>query len=120
MSDRIEEGGGEKAEDGCAGGNHRPAIPGTSAAGDGPRPAWAAASAATRTLDARPMIAAGDHPGGQVMALLATLGGDETLQLLTPFVPQPLIDRARAAGHVSHTVVEEPGLARTFFRRRQA
>jgi hypothetical protein len=101
--------------DGCAG-RHRPALPGAGVAGDGPRPSWAALSAATRTLDARPIIAAGEHPAGQVMALLASLREGEVLQLLTPFIPEPLIARVRAAGFLSHTVVEEAGLARTFFR----
>jgi hypothetical protein len=62
------------------------------------------------------MIAAGEHPAGQVMALLAALAGGEVLQLLTPFIPEPLIERARAGGYLAHTVVEEAGLARTFFR----
>ena len=116
MSRRIEGGVGEHGDDaGCAG-HHRPAIPGTSAAGDGARPPWATVPAATRTLDARPMIAAGEHPAGQVMALLAALAGGEVLQLLTPFIPEPLIERARAGGYLAHTVVEEVGLARTFFR----
>lgn len=108
-------GGGHGDEPGCAG-HHRPAVPGAGATGDGPRPPWATESAATRTLDARSIIAAGGHPGGQVMELLAAMGGGEVLQLLTPFIPEPLIQRARAAGYLSHTVVEEAGLARTFFR----
>jgi uncharacterized protein len=115
MSERIEDGsGGHGGEAGCAG-RHGPAIPGAGAAGDGPRPPWATVSAATRTLDARPMIAAGEHPAGQVMTLLAGLAGGQVLQLLTPFIPEPLIERARAAGYLAHTVVEELGLARTFF-----
>ncbi len=118
MSAHFEDGGGDHGhEGGCAGG-HRAATPGATASGDGARPAWATASAATHTLDACPMIAAGQHPAGQVMALLGALKGGEVLQLLTPFIPEPLIGRVRAAGYLSHTVVEEAGLARTFFRGR--
>jgi len=118
MSGHLEdESGGRGEEAGCAG-HHRPAVPGAGGAGDGPRPPWANVSAATRTLDAGPMIAVGEHPAGQVMALLAVLAGGEVLQLLTPFIPEPLIARARAGGYLAHTVVEEAGLARTFFRAR--
>lgn len=108
-----DEGHGHDA--GCAGG-HRPAIPGSSGAGDGPRPPWANAGAATRTFDARPIIAAGEHPAGELMALLAKLVPGEVLQFLTPFIPEPLIARVRRQGYLAHTVVEEAGLARTFFR----
>jgi hypothetical protein len=117
MSERGDQGSGEKEETGCGGGGHRPAIPGSGAATPGPAPAWATASTAKHTLDARPMIAAGEHPAGKVMDLLATLADDEVLQLLTPFVPVPLIDRVKSRGYLAHTLVEEMGLARTFFRR---
>ena len=101
-------------------GRHRPAIPGTTATGDGPRPPWATASAVARSLDARQMIAAGEHPADQVMALLAELPRGEVLELVTPFIPEPLIARVRASGYLSHTVVEKAGLARTYFRGKTA
>lgn len=108
----------ERDEGGCACGGHRPAIPGST--GDGPRPTWAVAPAARHTLDARPMIAAGEHPAAQVMALLEAIKDEEVLELLTPFVPEPLIERVRGRGYAAHTVVEELGLARTFFRKERA
>jgi len=117
MSGHIDDGHDDDA--GC-GGRHRPAIPGARATGDGPRPPWATASAVARTLDARQMIAAGEHPAGQVMALLAELARGEVLELVAPFIPEPLIERVRASGYLSHTVVEEVGLARTYFRGKTA
>lgn len=116
MSADAEDGDHGHDEAGCGGGGHRPAIPGSSGLGDGTRPAWAIAAAAARTLDARPIIAAGEHPAGQVLDQLAALAPGEVLQLLTPFIPEPLIARIRRAGFLAHTVVEEAGLARTFFR----
>lgn len=127
MTDPID--GGEKTmsesepvEGGCGCGRHRHASPGGATPGE--RPAWAVAPAVRQTLDARPMLAAGEHPVGQVLAMLGTLEGEEVLQLLTPFVPEPLIDRVRGRvrgrGFAAYSAVEEPGLVRTFFRREQA
>jgi len=81
------------------------------------RPAWAAAGAAARTHDARAAIAAGQHPMPQVMADLARLGEVEVYELLTPFVPAPLLDLARGKGFESWSLAEADGLVRTYFRR---
>jgi hypothetical protein len=81
------------------------------------RPAWAVEAAVTRTLDARAAIEAGEHPMPQVMADLAKLGDAQVLQLVTPFVPAPLLDMARGKGFQSFSVAETPGLVRTFFRK---
>ncbi len=79
------------------------------------RPAWADEGAATRTRDARAAIAAGEHPMPAVMADLAALPEGGVYQLVTPFVPAPLVDLARGKGFVSHSVVEADTLVRTFF-----
>ncbi len=83
----------------------------------GERPEWAAERTATHTHDARAAIEAGEHPLPKVMADLAALAGAEVYQLLTPFVPAPLVDLAREKGFVAHSVVESDALVRTFFRR---
>ncbi len=81
------------------------------------RPPWAAQGSVTRTRDARAAIEAGEHPMPQVMDDLAALDDEEVYQLVTPFVPAPLLDLARAKGFLSFSVLETPGLVRTFFRR---
>jgi hypothetical protein len=86
----------------------------------GERPAWAAEGAATRTRDARAAIAAGEHPLPAVMADLAALPPGGVYQLVTPFVPAPLVDLARGKGFASHSVVESDTLVRTFFVRSAA
>jgi uncharacterized protein DUF1858 len=83
----------------------------------GERPAWASEAAATRTRDARAAIEAGEHPMPAVLADLSALPEAGTYQLLTPFVPAPLVDLARGKGFVAHSVVETETLVRTFFRR---
>lgn len=81
------------------------------------RPAWAAESAATQTRDARAAIEAGEHPMPAVLADLAALPAAGVYQLVTPFVPAPLVDLARGKGFAAHSVVESEALVRTFFRR---
>ncbi len=81
------------------------------------RPAWAVEGAVVRTLDARAAIEAGEHPMPQVMADLARLEGGQVYELVTPFVPAPLLDLARARGFAGHSVTEAPGLVRSYFRR---
>jgi hypothetical protein len=100
-----------------------PSVPLTDAreaAAQGERPAWAVEAAAARTRDARRAIEAGEHPMPAVMADLAALADGEVYQLVTPFVPAPLVDLARGKGFASHSVVESDTLVRTFFRRSRA
>jgi hypothetical protein len=93
------------------------AIPEERAEAPRERPAWASEEAATRTVDARTSIETGEHPLPRVMADLAALAGAEVYQLITPFVPAPLVDLARSKGYASYSVKEGDALVRTFFRR---
>jgi uncharacterized protein (DUF2249 family) len=79
-------------------------------------PAWGAAP--VRTIDARPIIAAGRHPIDEVMASLQALGPGEALALLTPFVPAPLVEKLAVAGFEGVSVQGGAGLVRTCIRRR--
>ena len=42
------------------------------------------------TVDARPIIAAGDEPFDTIMSAVATLAENESLVVLAPFEPVPL------------------------------
>lgn len=81
------------------------------------RPPWAAERAVTRRHDARAAIEAGEHPMPRVMADLAALGDEDVYELVTPFVPAPLVDLAREKGFASFSVSEGDALVRTYFRR---
>lgn len=81
------------------------------------RPAWAAEGAVTRTHDARPGLAAGEHPVARVMADLAALGDGEVYALVTPFVPAPLVELARGKGFAAFSAPEGDERVRTYFRR---
>jgi DUF438 domain-containing protein len=83
----------------------------------GSAPPWASARKVTKSLDARPLLAQGTHPVEQVMAELARLAPGEVFELVTPFVPAPLVERARSIGVAAHSLSEGPGIVRTFFTR---
>jgi len=81
-------------------------------------PAWATQAARTVTLDARPIIAAGGHPLHEVMQGLAALGETEVYEMVTPFVPAPLVEMARGRGFDACSIWDGD-VVRTYFRRVQ-
>ncbi|MBN2008174.1 DUF1858 domain-containing protein [candidate division KSB1 bacterium] len=83
-------------------------------ADQGAQPAWFNANQIVDTLDARPMLEAGEHPLGIVMARLKTLQPNEIYELLTPFLPAPMIDKARQQGYRVWSTTEGE-LAQTYF-----
>jgi hypothetical protein len=99
---------------GLAGGPSCGAVAATPEAA--PRPSWAVAAAVSRTFDARAAIESGDHPLPAVMRSLAGLGVGQVYELVTPFVPAPLVDLARGKGFLAYSVEEAEGLVRTYFK----
>lgn len=79
-------------------------------------PAWVSADRVVARLDARPILASGAHPVPQVMSGVDTIG-DGVYELVTPFVPTPLIDMVRGKGFESYTRWEGDDV-HTYFRKR--
>lgn len=73
-----------------------------------------------KSLDARTMLASGEHPLERVMHDLSELPEGQAYDLLTPFVPEPLIDKAAARGFAGSPQAEGPALVRTRFVRKGA
>lgn len=67
------------------------------------KPAWFDEKLVMQELDARPMLAAGEQPVNQVMAVLNTMPSKAIYKLTAPFLPAPLIDKAASLGF-SHWV----------------
>lgn len=61
-------------------------------------PLWFEAAKITQRLDAREMLNRGEHPVGQVLADLQQLPADGIYELIAPFFPAPLIDKASGIG----------------------
>ncbi len=69
------------------------------------------------TIDARPMIEAGEQPMTLVLKAINKLEGEALLLLITPFEPAPLRDRARERGFQSVAVRHSAGVVTTYFWR---
>ena len=70
------------------------------------RPGWFAEERVVAGLDARGMLAAGEHPVNQVIADLQALGPGEIYKLEAPFMPAPLVDKASSLG-IAHWVTQK-------------
>lgn len=70
------------------------------------KPGWFNENLIAATLDARPMLAAGEHPVNQVIADLKSLESGKIYRLTAPFLPAPLIDKASSLGF-DHWVTKE-------------
>lgn len=62
------------------------------------RPAWFNESKITNTVDARPMLEAGQEPVKFVFKDLNQLESGQIFELITPFEPAPLIQMAKEKG----------------------
>ncbi len=72
------------------------------------KPGWMNEKTVHKELDAREMLAAGEHPVNQVMADLKQLPAGSLYKLKAPFLPAPLIDKASSLS-VEHWVNEISG-----------
>ncbi len=80
------------------------------------KPDWFDEKKVTLTFDARQVIANGGHPLDKVLKETRELGEDEIYQLITPFMPAPLIDKVMEQGFDAWTE-EEEGVFRNYFIR---
>ncbi len=62
------------------------------------RPGWFSEELIVEKLDAGKMLAAGEHPVGQVIADLNKMDKGNIYELKAPFLPAPLIDKATSIG----------------------
>ena len=70
-----------------------------------------------RTLDLRPLIASGGEPFTRIMAAVESLGVGETLLLVTPFLPSPLIEKLQGDGFSARSERRSDGSWQTSFCR---
>jgi uncharacterized protein (DUF2249 family) len=84
---------------------------------DSVRPDWLDESNVVKTLDARPMIQAGEHPMPLVMSGVQQLGEGKIFLLIAPFTPSPLIEMVRNAGNLAWCEQAGPEEFKTYFKR---
>ncbi len=80
-------------------------------------PSWFSPEKIAKTLDARPMLEDGQHPITIVMKDLDTLPGGAIYELITPFVPAPLLDMAKQKGFESWSVSESEDCVKSYLFR---
>jgi len=78
-------------------------------------PGWLTPDAVAQSLDARPILDAGGHPLAEVMQGLTKLQDGQVYELITPFVPAPLLNVALEKGYKSWTRRESADVVRTYF-----
>ncbi|WP_163713352.1 DUF1858 domain-containing protein [Mangrovibacterium lignilyticum] len=58
------------------------------------KPQWFDQTEITRTIDIREILNAGEQPVHEVLSVIKGLQGNETLKVVAPFIPAPLIDKS--------------------------
>lgn len=79
------------------------------------KPEWVTSGIIHDTIDARPIISAGEHPLNMVMSALKNLPKNTVLVLISPFTPAPLITVARQKEFKVWSEQESPDLFKTYF-----
>lgn len=80
----------------------------------GDTPEWFNEDEIAKSFDAREIIAQGGHPLGKVMNDLHNWESG-IYELITPFLPAPLIDKVKEQGFVAWTKKENDNLFRNYF-----
>jgi hypothetical protein len=81
-------------------------------------PDWFAQTKIAALLDAAPILEAGEHPLNRVMSDLQKLAPGEIYELLTPFVPAPLLDAVEKKGFEVWSQKQPDGTVRSYFCKR--
>ena len=80
------------------------------------RPSWFAPSRIIKSLDARPMLEKGEQPINKVFSDCKNLKAGEIYELVTPFLPAPLIDAAKEKGYLVWVKKEAENFFKTYLR----
>jgi len=107
--------GGRAAASAAEGAGPGGAGEGAATHGQATRPRWVETHELVETFDAVATVEAGGHPLPEVMAALRRLGPGQAYAIVTPFVPAPMVDKAREAGFLAWTERLGPERFKTYF-----
>ncbi len=79
------------------------------------KPAWFADEKITESLDAREMLQAGMHPLTEVIKKTSDIAPGCIFELITPFVPMPLIEKVKANGFEAWSAEVNDSEIHTYF-----
>jgi uncharacterized protein (DUF2249 family) len=71
----------------------------------------------TKTFDVRPLIARGEEPLTAIRARVANLDTGQSLTVLAPFMPAPLVELLKSEGYASTLEHRADGAWAVTFRR---
>lgn len=78
------------------------------------KPLWFLSSRIVKTLDARPLLESGEHPVSRVFSECKLLKPGEIFELITPFLPSPLMESAKKQGYLVWSKEEEKTVFKTY------
>jgi hypothetical protein len=81
-------------------------------------PSWFQQENVKASLDAIPIINGGGHPLDAVVKAVREMNEESIFELITPFVPAPLIDKVEQLGFHSWTTSAEGGIFKTYFKKK--
>jgi len=81
-------------------------------------PEWFSSEKVTIHLDAREMLNRGEHPVGKVLADLHNMPPGDIYELIAPFFPAPLIDKAEGIGFTNYVVELTPEEFHIYFMKK--
>ena len=79
------------------------------------KPPWLDKANINTTLDARPILASGEHPIERVLREAGSLNSGEIYEVITPFPPMPMIEKLKALGFENYSETDDAGLFHNFF-----
>jgi uncharacterized protein (DUF2249 family) len=79
------------------------------------KPSWFDAAKINDRLDAREILAAGQHPLAEVISRTSGLQSGQIFELITPFTPMPLIEKVKANGLSAYVLTESESEIHTYF-----
>lgn len=79
------------------------------------QPSWYKEENIAASLDASQMLDAGEHPVNKVVADLLALPKGKIYELKAPFLPAPLIDKAKSLNFDHWVVQESSGKCKVYF-----
>ncbi len=77
-------------------------------------PSWFKTSGVVQSLDARLMLEKGEQPINRVFSDCKSLKTGDIYELITPFLPAPLIDAAKEKGYLIWSKKEGAGVFKTY------
>lgn len=79
------------------------------------KPLWFDNQLITEVLDAREMLQAGQHPLAEVLARTAAMPEGSIFELVTGFIPMPLIEKVTANGLKAYVDQKSQSEFHTYF-----